>query len=71
MNENFPEQHIKNYKNIVMHSDGQDMAHIAGMLENGSMKVHVGKTFPFEEIPEAHTELENGKVRGKIVITLS
>jgi len=34
------------------------------------MKVHIDKTFPFKEIPEAHNELENGKAKGKVVITL-
>lgn len=64
------EQHVKNYKLMMMHSDGEDMRHIAEMLANGSLKVHVDKTFRFDEIPEAQNQLENGKVRGKIVITL-
>ncbi|MDR2039869.1 MAG: NADP-dependent oxidoreductase [Bacteroidales bacterium] len=61
------EQHVRNYKPMMMHSDGEDMGHIAGMLADGSLKVHVDKTFPFDKIPEAHNQLENGKVRGKIV----
>ncbi|MCC8146750.1 MAG: NADP-dependent oxidoreductase [Bacteroidales bacterium] len=64
------EQHIKNYKHILMHSSGDDMRRIAEMLTDGSMKVHVDKTFSFDQIPEAHEEMENGKVKGKIVITL-
>ena len=65
------EQHVKNYKLMMMHSDGEDMRHIAEMLANGSLKVYVDKTFRFDEIPEAQNQLENSKVRGKIVITLS
>lgn len=64
------EQHVKNYKLMMMHSDGEDMRHIAEMLANGSLKIHVDKTFPFDEISEAQNLLENGKVKGKIVITL-
>lgn len=64
------EQHVKNYKHMLMHSDGEDMKKLAAMLQEGSLKVHVDKTFLFDQIPEAHNELENGKVRGKIVITL-
>ena len=64
------EQHVTNYKLMMMHSDGEDMRHIAEMLANGSLKVHVDKTFPFDEIPEAQNLLENGKVKGKIVIML-
>lgn len=54
-----------------MHSDGEDMRRIADMLSEGSMKVHVDKTFPFEQIPEAHEAMENGKVKGKIVVTVN
>lgn len=64
------ERHVKNYKHILMHSSGKDMRAIADMIQEGSMKVHVDKTYSFEQIPQAHEQLENGKVRGKIVITL-
>lgn len=64
------EHHIKNYRHILMHSDGEDMQHIASMLSDGSLKVHIDKTFPFAQIPQAHQEMETGKVKGKIVITV-
>lgn len=64
------EHHVKNYKHILMHSDGEEMRHIAGMLADGTLKVHVDKTFPFEQIPEAHDAMEKGKIKGKIVITV-
>lgn len=63
--------HIKNYKHILMHSSGKDMQEIAGMLRKGTLKVYIDKIYPFKQIPKAHEQLENGKVRGKIVITLS
>lgn len=63
--------HIKNYKHILMHSSGKDMQEIAEMLRKGTLKVYIDKTYPFKQIPKAHEQLENGKVRGKIVITLS
>lgn len=64
------EHGIKNYKHILMHSSGGDMKRIAEMLSEGTMKVHVDKTYPFGQIPQAHQQMENGKVKGKIVITL-
>lgn len=64
------EQHINNYKHILMHSSGKDMQAIARMLQEGTMKVHVDKTFSFEQIPQAHKQMEQGKNKGKIVITL-
>lgn len=64
------EKQVKNYRHILMHSSGKDMRAIAGMLREGSMKVNVDKTYSFEQIPQAQEQLENGKVRGKIVVTL-
>lgn len=64
------EHGVKNYRHILMHSSGEDMKRIARMLADGRMRVHVDKTYPFERIPEAHEQLENGKVKGKIVITV-
>lgn len=59
-----------NYRHILMHSSGEDMKRIAQMLAQDELKVHVDKTFPFEQIPQAHEALENGKVKGKIVVTV-
>jgi NADPH:quinone reductase-like Zn-dependent oxidoreductase len=63
-------QHIKNYKHLLMHSDGMEMNQIADMLADGTLKVYINKTFPFEQIPEAHIAMETGKAKGKIVITV-
>lgn len=59
-----------NYYHILMHSSGKDMDKIASMLKTGSIHAFVDKTFPFEQLPEAHKALENGKIKGKVVITL-
>lgn len=64
------EQHITNYKHILMHSDGDAMRRIAGMLADGDIRVHIDRIFPFEQIPEAHRAMESGKIKGKIVITV-
>lgn len=64
------EKQVKNYRHILMHSSGKDMQAIAGMLREGSMKANVDKVYSFEQIPQAQAQLENGKVRGKIVVIL-
>lgn len=64
------EEQVKNYRHILMHSSGKDMRAIAGMLREGSMKANVDKVYSFEQIPQAQEQLENGKVRGKIVVIL-
>lgn len=65
------EHHVRNYRHILMHSSGEGMRGIASMIGEGSMNISVDKTFPFARLPEAHEALENGSVKGKVVVTLS
>ncbi len=55
---------------IMVQSSGDDMKLIANLLESGAVKVHVSKTFRFEQMREAHLEQETGRTVGKIVVTL-
>jgi len=43
---------------------------LATLLENGGVKAHVSKIFPFAEMAQAHLELESGRTVGKVVVTL-
>lgn len=61
---------ITNWRHILMHSSGEDLHEIAGMLAQGTLSVHLAKIFTFEQIPQAHEALENGKIQGKIAIAL-
>jgi NADPH:quinone reductase-like Zn-dependent oxidoreductase len=51
-------------------SNGADMQQLAGLLEKGIIRSHVSQTFPFDKIKEAHLQIETGKTRGKIVVTI-
>lgn len=64
------ERGVKNYRHILMRSCGEDMRRIAAMLAAGTLKAHVDRIYSFEQIPEAHEQLEHGKVHGKIVIAM-
>lgn len=55
---------------ILVQSDGEDMAQIASLLEEGAIKMHVGQVFPFEEMKQAHLQQETGRAVGKIVVTV-
>jgi len=55
---------------ILVQSNGEDMKQIAHLLEIGAIKPHVSKTFPFEQMRDAHLEQETGRTVGKIVVTL-
>lgn len=55
---------------VLVKSSGEDMAVLADLLRSGTLKTHVHQVFGFEELKAAHTSLEHGKVRGKIIIKL-
>ncbi|MEP0212247.1 MAG: NADP-dependent oxidoreductase [Cellulophaga sp.] len=64
------EKENKTVSNILVHSSDQDMNTLKGMLENREIKPHIYKTFPFEKMADAHTEVEKGRTVGKVVVTL-
>lgn len=55
---------------LLVQSNGEDMNTIAKRLEDGTVKAHVSKIFPFVDMALAHTEIESGRTVGKIVVTL-
>lgn len=57
-------------KNYLVHSSGEDMQQLADLLENGSIKPTVSHRYSFNQIADAHRQIESGKTRGKVVVTL-
>lgn len=55
---------------MMVASNGKDMESIATLLASGKMKSNVASTFPFERLADAHKQVENGKNRGKVIVTL-
>lgn len=51
-------------------SSGDDMKILAGQLADGKLKARVFKSFPFDQMAEAHLQVETGKTAGKVVVTL-
>lgn len=51
--------------------DGSTLAVIARLLETGSVRVHVDRIFPLDEIAEAHWALEHEHTKGAIVIKVA
>jgi NADPH:quinone reductase-like Zn-dependent oxidoreductase len=51
-------------------SNGEDMRHIANLLEKGVLRSYLSATFPFHEMGLAHQKVATGRTRGKIVVTL-
>lgn len=51
--------------------DGSTLAVIARLLETGSVRVHVDRIFPLDEIADAHRALEHEQTKGAIVVKVA
>lgn len=51
-------------------SNGDDMKQLATLLSERVIQSHVSTIFPMEKIVEAHRQIETGKTKGKIVVTI-
>ncbi|WP_326696708.1 NADP-dependent oxidoreductase [Streptomyces sp. NBC_01754] len=50
--------------------DADDLAHLAGLAEQGIISVHVDRAFPLEQAADAYRFNEEGRTRGKVVVTV-
>ncbi|MFF0385845.1 NADP-dependent oxidoreductase [Streptomyces sp. NPDC004286] len=51
--------------------DADDLAKLARLADQGAVSVHVDQTFPLERTAEAQQLSQEGRTRGKIVVTVS
>jgi len=51
--------------------NGAQLAEISALIDAGKVKIIVAETFPIEDVRRAHDRLEQGRIRGKIVLTLA
>jgi NADPH:quinone reductase-like Zn-dependent oxidoreductase len=58
------------YRYLFMRPDGKELAELAAWIDAGALKPLIHKTYPLAEAREAFAELERGRARGKIVVTL-
>ena len=47
-----------------------DLEHLAGLVTSGAIAAVLDRTYPLAEVPKAIAYLEDGHVRGKVVITV-
>ncbi|GAB3171903.1 NADP-dependent oxidoreductase [Streptomyces incanus] len=50
--------------------DPQDLGHLSELAEQGVVSVHVSETFPLGRAADAHRLNQEGRTRGKIVVTV-
>ncbi len=58
------------YQFLFMKANGKQLAQIAQLIEQGHIKPYTQSVYPFEEINQTFDELEQGRTRGKIVVTM-
>ena len=57
---------------VFVRPSGYDLGeHITPLVHEGGLRPHISATFPLEHAAAAHELLEDGHVRGKIVLTIS
>lgn len=59
------------YRFLFMHPSGSELTLLAELIEHAKLKVIVDKTYPFAEISEALAYVENGRAKGKVVVTMN
>jgi len=57
------------YEFLFMSASGDQLREIAELIDDGALRPLVGKTFSFDEIPDALESIAKGGVNGKTVIT--
>ncbi|MGW7241995.1 NADP-dependent oxidoreductase [Streptomyces sp. NPDC054804] len=50
--------------------DAEDLKRLAGLAEQGAVTVHVAETFPLKRTADAHRRSQEGRTRGKLVVTV-
>jgi len=51
----------------MVHPSGEQMAQLTQIAEEGKLKTYLDGVFPLQEAGRAHTLIESGHVRGKLV----
>jgi NADPH:quinone reductase-like Zn-dependent oxidoreductase len=50
--------------------DAEDLTRLAALAEQGAVTVHVAETFPLKRAADAHRRSQEGRTRGKLVVTV-
>jgi NADPH:quinone reductase-like Zn-dependent oxidoreductase len=58
------------FRYLFMRPDGEQLAELARWIDDGQLRAILHHTYRFDEFREAFAELERGRARGKIVVTI-
>lgn len=58
------------YSFLFMRADGRQLEQITQLIDDGTIRPVVDRTFPFEKLNEAFAYIDTGRAKGKVVVTL-
>ena len=58
------------YRFLFMRADGEQLGHIAQLVEAGAIRPVVDQVYPFDDLNDAFTYIETGRAKGKVVANL-
>jgi NADPH:quinone reductase-like Zn-dependent oxidoreductase len=58
------------YSFLFMRADGAGLEQIAALIEAGTLRPVIDRTFPFDQTPDAMRYVQAGRSKGKVVITI-
>ncbi|OPC77269.1 NADPH:quinone reductase [Embleya scabrispora] len=58
------------FSGIAVDPDPVALRALVDLVERGSLRVHIQRTFPFEHVTDAHRHLDAGHLQGKLVLTI-
>lgn len=58
------------FAGVAVEPDYAALERMTQLIEAGRLRTHVERTFPFEQVAEAHRRLESGSTTGKLVLEL-
>jgi NADPH:quinone reductase-like Zn-dependent oxidoreductase len=58
------------YSFLFMRADGAQLAQIAALIDAGTLRPVIDRTFPFDRTPDALAYVKAGRSKGKVVITV-
>ena len=63
-------KHGVRYRYLFMHPSGAELAELGALVDEGKLEVVVDRVFPFDQIAAAFAYLEQGRAKGKVVVTM-